>query len=261
MLGASCSRLIAACYGGRRGAPLPDAREYLRPSYLGVGTRSRRNVAMRRLSLLLGLVVALSCAWVAPALAGSSDDQDIADASVLTEDDVFFYGLNETEPEPDEPPKGAVCKGIRASEAAADDAPNAEAAFSDAIGTLVENQVSVFETVKQAKAAMAPYLQAKAIRCAERSLEASLQENLEPGSSYEFNGEPELIPIGDEGMVLPILVTITDPDGAVSDRVLELGAFRVGRALATMSTLNTDEPFPGSEDLASLIADNLEANL
>jgi hypothetical protein len=62
-------------------------------------------------------------------------------------------------------------------------------------------------------------------------------------------------------MVLPILVTITDPDGNVTDTVIELGAFRVGRAFVAMDTINVDVPFPGSEQLATIIADNLEANL
>jgi hypothetical protein len=217
---------------------------------------------MRRLPILLGLVFALACAWAAPALAGSSDDQDIADASVLTEDDVADYGLEETEPDDSPPPSGSVCKGIRNAELAADDAPNAETAFGDEFGTEVENQVAVFETVKEAKTAMAAFLARKAIRCAEKALEESLQENLDPGSSYEFNGSPELIPIGDEGMVLPILVEITDPDGELSMTVIELGAFRVGRALVLMNTFNPgDEPFPGSEDLATTIAGNLESNL
>lgn len=216
---------------------------------------------MRRLPLLLGLVLVLTTTWIAPALAGSSDDQDIADSSVLTESDVSSYGLSESDPAPDDPPKGAVCKGIRASENAAKDAPNATSSFSDDLGTILEDRVAVFESVKQAKAAMAPYLQTKAIKCAERSLKASLEENLEPGSRYEFNGEPQLIPVGDEGMVLPILVTITDPEGSVTDQVIELGAFRVGRGFVTMNTLNNDEPFPGSESLATTIADNLAAQL
>jgi hypothetical protein len=216
---------------------------------------------LRRLPLLLGLVLVLLCAWALPALAGSSDDQEIAESAVLTENDVADYGLSETTPSDDPPPSGAVCKGIRASENAADDAPNAVSSFEDDQGTLVEDQVSVFESVKEAKAVMAPYLAKKAIRCAERSLEASLQENLEPGSSYKFNGKPQLIPTGDEGMVLPIVVEITDPEGDVTQRVVELGAFRVGRAFVAMNTLNSDEPFPGSEDLATLIADNLESNL
>lgn len=216
---------------------------------------------MRRLPLLLGLLLVLTTAWIAPALAGSGDDQDVADSSVLTEADVSSYGLTESPPTDDEPPKGAVCKGIRASERASFEAPHAISRFEDGLGTIVQDHVAVFETVKQARAAMAPYLQARAIRCAERSLKVSLEENLEPGSQYEFNGEPELIPIGDEGMVLPILVTVTDPDGAVTDQVIELGAFRVGRGFVTMNTLNNDEPFPGSESLATTIADNLAAQL
>jgi hypothetical protein len=216
---------------------------------------------MRRLPLLLGLVLVLSCAGVAPALAGSSNDQDIADSSVLTDSDVSSYGLTEQSPSPNDPPKGAVCKGIRAAEKAADSVPNATTSFGDDLGTLVEDEVSIFKSVKAAKANFALYANKKTVGCAEKSLEDSLKENLEPGSSYKFNGSPQEIPIGDEGIVLPILITITDPAGSVTDQVIELGAFRVGRAFVSMSTLNNGEPFPGSEQLAALIADNLDANL
>lgn len=215
---------------------------------------------MRRLPLVLGLVLVLSCAWALPALAGSSDDQDIADSSVLTKSDVADYGLQATDPSDDSTPSGGVCKGIRASEAAADDAPSAVSSFTDYIGTNVEDHVSVFDSVKQAKAAFAPYLTAKALKCAERSLKEGLQD-LPDGSSARYNGERQEIPVGDGGIVLPITLEITAADGETSTSVIELGVFRVGRALVSMSTLNPGEPFPGSEQLATLIADNLASNL
>lgn len=216
---------------------------------------------MRRLPLLLGLVLALSCAWTLPALAGSSDDQDIAESSVLTEDDVADYGLSETSPSDDPPPSGAVCKGVRAARKAADAAPNATTAFEDDLGTGLENQVTVFKDVKRAKANLAAYATSKTTRCLEGLIETNLRANLDPGSSYEFDGNRQEIPTGDGGIVYPIMLTITDPDGDVSDTVLEIGVFRVGRAVVGMTTSYADEPFPGSEALATTIADNLESNL
>ncbi len=217
---------------------------------------------MRRLPLLLGLVLVLSCAWALPALAGSSDDQDIADSSVLTESDVADYGLAEDAPSEDAPPSGSVCKAIRAAEKAADRAANATTAFADAEGTvLVEDEVTVFKSPKAAKVAGAAYTGSKAAACLEKVLEEGLQENLEPGSSYEFNGNPDDIPIGDGGTVFQVLVTITDPDGAVTEQYVEVGTFRVGRGFASMTVISTGEPFAGSEALATLIADNLDSNL
>jgi hypothetical protein len=217
---------------------------------------------MRRLPLLLTLVLVLSCAWALPALAGSSDDQDIADSSVLTESDVTDDGLSEDAPSDDPPPSGAVCKTIRAAEKAADRAPNASTAFADTDGTVqVEDQVTVFKNAKAAKVAAAAYTGSKAAGCLEKVLEDGLQQNLPAGSSYEFNGNPEDIPIGDGGTVFQVLVTITDPDGAVTEQYVEVGTFRVGRGFVNMSVISTGEPFPASEDLATLIADNLDSNL
>ena len=216
---------------------------------------------MRRLPLLLGLVLVLSCSWALPALAGSSDDQAIADGAVLTEADVADYGLRAGDPPDDtSTPSGAVCKGVRASQAAADDAPNAVSYFTDYISTNVEDHVTVFETVKEAKAAIAPYLTAKALKCAEKGLKESLRKQLPDGARATFNGERQEIPVGDGGIVLPITVDL-ELNGETSTSVIEIGVFRVGRAFVSMSTLNNGEVFSGSEALATTIADNLSATL
>lgn len=216
---------------------------------------------MRRLPLLLGLVLALPCALALPALAGPTDDQAIADGAVLTDADVADYQLRAGDPPDEAPtPSGAVCKGIRASQAAVDDAPSAVSYFTDYISTNVEDHVTVFETVKEAKAAIAPYLTPKAIKCAEKGLKESLKKELPDGASAKFNGERQEIPIGDGGIVLPITVDL-ELNGDTATSVIELGVFRVGRAFVSMSTLNNGEVFPGSEALATTIADNLSATL
>jgi hypothetical protein len=215
---------------------------------------------MRRLSLLLGLVVALSCAWVAPALAGSSDDA-IAEDSVLTEDDVADYGLSEDEPNDDPPPSGAVCKQIRTVINQADDLPHAVTAFSDNAGTDAESRVVVYPSNKAARKPIKAYTSSKAPACIEHQIETDLQENLEPGSSYEFNLDPTEVPLGDESVVWQGVISITDPEGEVTDLYVELGLIRVGRGLAVLDFSGIGGPFAGSEDLATLVVDNLEANL
>jgi hypothetical protein len=216
---------------------------------------------MRRLPLLLGLVLALSCAWVAPALAGSSDDEAIAEDSVLTESDVADYGLTEEEPNEDPPPSGAVCRQIRNVINAADELPHAVTAFSDNAGTDAESRVVVYSSAKAAKKPLKAYSNRKAPRCIESQIESDLQENLEPGSSYEFNLEPSSVPLGDEALVYQGVISITEPDGAVTDLYVEFGLIRVGRGLAVLDFSGVGSPFPGSEDLATIVADNLESNL
>lgn len=216
---------------------------------------------MRRLPLLLGLVAVLSCAWALPALAGSSDDQDIADSSVLTESDVADYGLTEVEPSDDPPPSGAVCKQIRNTISTADDLPYAISNFEDESGTSVEDRVTIYPSVKAAQKPLAVYSNSKAARCLEKSIEANLQETLEPGSSYEFDIPRNPIPLGDEAIAYQGTISITDPEGEVTDYYVEFGLVRVGRGLEVLDIENVGAPFAGSKDLATIVADNLESNL
>ena len=216
---------------------------------------------MRRLAVLLGLVLALSCAWIAPALAGSSDDESIAEDSVLTESDVADYGLTEEEPSDDPPPSGAVCKQIRTVVNAADNRPHAVTAFSDNAGTDAESRVVVYPSVRATKKPLAAYLGTRAERCLTSAIESELQENLEPGSSYEFELPVNDIPLGDEGFAYQGVISITEPDGTVTDLYVEFGIIRVGRGVAVLDFSGVGSPFPGSEDLATLVVDNLESNL
>jgi hypothetical protein len=216
---------------------------------------------MRRLSLLLGLVVALSCAWIAPALAGSSDDETIAEDSVLTEDDVADYGLSEDEPNDDPPPAGANCKQIRAVINQADDLPHAVTAFTDEAGTDAESRVVVYPNAKAARKPIRAYTGPRAARCIEDQIESDLEENLEPGASAEYELSPTEVPLGDEAIVWQGLISITEADGTLNELYVELGLIRVGRGLAVLDFSALGSPFAGSEDLATLVVDNLEANL
>ncbi len=216
---------------------------------------------MRRLPLLLGLALALSGAWIAPALAGSSDDQDIADESVLTESDVAGYGLSKTRPSDDPPPSGAVCKQIRAAINAAEEAPHALTEFADDSGNDAESRVVVYPNVKQARKPLKAYSNAKAPRCIESQLERNLQENLEPGSRYSFDIPRMDIPLGDDGYAYQGVIEVTDPEGQVTDLYFEFGLIRVGRGVAALQFTGVDAVFPGSQDLATIVADNLEAKL
>jgi hypothetical protein len=155
---------------------------------------------MRRLPLLLGLVLVLSCAWVAPALAGSDDDT-IAEDSVLTESDVADYGLSEEEPSDDPPPSGAACKQIRTVVNDAEDLPHAVTAFSDNLGTDAESRVVVYPSVKAAKKPVKAYTGRRAARCIEDQIESVLEENLDPGASAEYQLTPTPVPLGDESIV------------------------------------------------------------
>jgi hypothetical protein len=215
---------------------------------------------MRRLPLLLGLVLVLSCAWAAPALAGS-DDETIAEDSVLTESDVADYGLEETEPDDDPPPSGAACKQVRNVINAADELPHAVSAFGNNAGNDAESRVVVYPSVKAAKKPVKAYTGRRAARCIEDQIESVLEENLDPGASAEYQLTPTPVPLGDESIVWQGVITVTEADGTVTDLYVETGLIRVGRGLAVLDFSGIDAPFPGSEDLATIVVDNLEANL
>lgn len=219
---------------------------------------------MVRRTLLLFLVagLALGASAGSVAFAGSSDDQDIADASVLTEDDVIDYGLEETSPEDDElPPNVPECKKIRALDKAADRRPSAETAFTDDAGTDATSKVIIYPSARAARASVVAYTGSNGEECLSATLERNLEENLDPGSNAEFDGEALEVELGDSSIIYQIIVTITDTDGNVAEIYLELGLIQVGNGLAQLSFQAVDAPFDGSEDLANLVVDNLTANL
>jgi hypothetical protein len=219
---------------------------------------------MVRRTLLFFLVagLALGASAGSVAFAGSSDDQDIADASVLTEDDVIDYGLEETSPGEDVlPPNVPECKKIRALGKAADRRPSAETVFTDGAGTHATSRVIVYPSARAARALVVAYTGSNGEECLSATLERNLEEILDPGSDAEFDGEPVEVPLGDSSIVYQITVTFTDEAGNVSERYLEIGLIQVANGLAQLSFQAVDAPFDGSEDLATLVVDNLTANL
>ena len=215
----------------------------------------------RRLSLLGLLVLGLTVGVTGPAFAGTESDDAIAADAVLTEDDVSTYGLTETQSSDSPPPNAPACKKIRAANKAADRAANAESEFGDSGGTRVGDKVIVFSGVKAAKAQIAAYSDAKAAKCLETTIKKSLEENLEPGSSSRFSGDKVALQLGDDGFVYTIGIEVTDPQGSVSTLYLEAGLIRVGRGVIEMDTFASDAPFPGSEDLATVLTDRLSESL
>lgn len=210
--------------------------------------------------LLAGLTLGASAGSVA--FAGSSDDQDIADASVLTEDDVTDYGLEEVTPDDDElPPNVPECKKIRALDKAADRRPNATTQFSDDAGTTVVSKVVIYPSTASARAAVKAYASDDGGDCLSAIIDDSLQQNLDPGSDYKFDGEPFDPDLGDSSIVYQVTITVTDEDGNESEVYLEVGLIQVANGLAQLSFQAPDTPFDGSEDLATLVVDNLTSNL
>jgi hypothetical protein len=216
---------------------------------------------LRRPTLFLLLTAGLVLGASAPAPAGSSDDEAIAEDSVLTEGDASQFGLSETEPGDDPPPSGSACKKIRAARRAADRRPNAETAFGDESGNMAQSEVIVFKSERAARVPITAFSTGTAEDCLSEQLEQNLEENLDPGVSAEFSGERTEVPLGDDSVVYQIVIALTGADGSTSEVYVEFGVIRVGRAVAVLDFQGVGAPFAGSEPLASLVVDNLEANL
>jgi hypothetical protein len=94
------------------------------------------------LALLLPVLLA------GPATAGleTSEDQQIADESVLTSSDVPLGFEAFADDEDDEPQRGSKCKAVNRASKQLNRAPHNEASFSQGRTSLINNQVSVFET-------------------------------------------------------------------------------------------------------------------
>ncbi len=215
---------------------------------------------LRRISLLTVLVVGLVAggSMHSFAFAGSSDDQAIAEDSVLTEDDVADYGLEETSVDDSLPPNTSECKKIRTLIKAADKRPNAGSAFEDGEGTHAQSQVFVYPSAARAQAPLKAYATGSGPDCIEATIEANLQEN---GLEGEFSGEQVDVGLGDDNVVYQITVSASDEDGNTQDLYLEFGLIRVGNGLAVLQFQAPDAPFDGSEDLATIVVDNLTTNL
>lgn len=214
----------------------------------------------RTLLLLLVAGLALGAPAGSVAFAGSSDDQDIADDSILTEDDVADYGLEETASDDEDrlPPNVPACKKLRALDKAADRLPNAESTFSDSAGTGATSKVIVFKNERAARAPIAALASDQGSDCLSADLDQSFSENF---TDYQFDGEAVEVDLGDSSIVYQITATVTDDEGTESELYVELGFIQVGRGLAQLVFQAPDAPFDGSEDLATIVVDNLTSNL
>lgn len=216
---------------------------------------------IRRISLLTLLIVGLVAGGSLQSVAfagSSSDDQTIAEDSILTEDDVADYGLEEGEVDDDLPPNVSECKKIRTLIKAADKRPNAGSMFEDGEGTFAQSQVYIFPSAARAQAPLKAYATGSGPDCVEATIEASLEEQ---GLEGEFSGESIDVGLGDDNVVYQITLTVTDEDGETQEVYLELGLIRVGNGLAVLQFQAPGAPFDGSEDLATIVVDNLTTNL
>jgi hypothetical protein len=219
---------------------------------------------MRRLPVLLAVSLALTAlvggALATPAAAGGSDDQEIADDSVITAADVPS-AFEEVKPATDQEFDAPACAAIRKSAKAINAAPNAEVAFGveeEPEYAQIENKVSVFPSAAKAKAVFAPYGASKAITCLEQAFtEAVTSQNPDADVDVDLSTfDPDLgdASVGYEGRV---------SGGAEDEFYVEIRMIRVGRATDSFFIVNSAKP-PPSDDVEAIVTagvDSLTENL
>jgi hypothetical protein len=214
------------------------------------------------------LLVVLALAVPAPAGAGDrAADQQIADDSVLTIDDVPS-GFEETpaDDEPDVQP-GAVCKRIRAAAKAADAAPHAAAEFEtpgDETGSaLINNQVSVLTSPKQAKAVYAAFAAPKARQCFTTAYQRAFLEQIDdPSAEVQVTVDRFTPDLGDTAVGYEIVIEAS-AQGESRTFFANLQVIRDGRGLDAFGFFNSGSA-PVSDDIDAMTregVDRLEAAL
>jgi heat shock protein HslJ len=213
-------------------------------------------VSHRRAAIATALAaITLALPATVAAAAGRAADQQIADDSVLTADDVPA-GFNEARAsdDPDVQP-GAACKAIRAAAKAADAAAHTEVEFrtpGDASGSaLINNQVSVFGSTKKAKATYAAYAASTAKRCLTTAYERIfLQQLANPSARVRVTAERFAPDLGDAAVGYDVVIEAS-AQGDTQKFYVEVEVARVGRGLDAFGFFNTGGR-PPSDDVVAM---------
>jgi hypothetical protein len=206
--------------------------------------------------LRVASVAAVVIAVLIPASAGAASraaDQQIADDSVLTTDDVPT-GFDET-PATDEPDlkPGPACKAQRVAAKASDAVPHTEVEFrtpGDATGggALVDNQVSVFGTAKKAKAAYAAYAASSARKCLTSTYERVFLDQIDDSSARVHVTAERFKPdLGDASVGYDVVIQAS-ARGDSATFYVDVQVVRVGRGLDAFGYFNTGSA-PPSDDV------------
>jgi hypothetical protein len=196
-------------------------------------------------------------ALAAPAGADGTDDQQIADDSTLTIEDVdAIVGEGFSEEAPDDSEQGfdaPSCTAIRTAVKVVKKAPSAEVEFSAEAGAgfaSIRNNVGVLSNAKRAKSVYSAYAGPKAADCLEAAfVEAYEAQNPDAEVAVtveEFEPDAGDASVGYEGQV----------SSGTSGFYFEIQLVRVGRAVDRFFFVNTSSA-PPSDDTVQLVDDGV----
>jgi hypothetical protein len=223
----------------------------------------------RRVSIPMPLVAVAAVlallATPAPAAAGDrAADQQIADDSVLTIDDVPS-GFEEA-PTDDEPDvqSGPACKRIRASAKALDAAPHTQVDFgTSGQRDVISNQVSVLSSTKRAKAVYAAYAAPKARQCLIAAYQRVFLGQIDdPSAEVRVTAERFVPDLGDAAVGYEVVIEAS-AGGESQTFFVNQQVVRDGRGLDAFGFFYTGSA-PPSDDVDAMTregVDRLEAAL
>lgn len=222
-------------------------------------TRTHRSLSIS--SALLGavLVIALAApAGASTSRTGSGDDQQVAEDSTLTIDDIdAVVGSGFTEQTPDDSEQSfdaPSCTAIRKASKLVKKGAHAETEFGAEAGDAfanINNIVGVLSSTKRAKAVYAAYAAPKAADCLEEAFtEAVEAQNPDASPTVTVReSEPDAgdAAVGYEGEVSA---------GTNGGFFFEIVFVRVGRAISGFYFVNSSSA-PPSDDTAQLVEDGV----
>jgi hypothetical protein len=202
------------------------------------------------------LVVALAAPAGAGG-AGSSDDQQIADDSTLTIDDIDgIVGEGFTEETPDDAEQefdAPSCGAIRKAAKVIKKAPSAEVEFGAEAGEAfasINNNVGVLSSTKRAKSVYAAYASPKAADCLQEAFGEAVEAQ-NPDAEVSVTVEPFEPDAGDASVGYEGQVS-----SGTSGFYFEIQFVRVGRAVDGFFFVNSSSA-PPSDDTVQLVEDGV----
>ena len=211
-------------------------------------------------ALVMMATIALVGSVATPAFAAS--DKQIAKASTLKVSDLSGTAWTSTPHKESPDVKLPACAPTnKADKAAAKQGSAHSPDFSDSGGTQIRNTVYVFPSVKDAKAYLAAFRLPTALECLQQGADQSLQGSGETAkiSDLAVGGAPKPIAegVGFQGVITG--VPASQNNGA--DVYLQAVAFRVGRAVTGLTTMNINKSYPETEKLVLKSVARLAKNL
>jgi hypothetical protein len=215
---------------------------------------------MPRLSLTTFAIAIAALVLLVPPAAGAGsrrDDQQIADDSAVTSEDVPAGFVQRPAGADESPTRSPECSSLTKAAKALNRAPNTEVSFRQGESSLINNQVSVFDSPGAAKAAFGAYAGKKASACFEQGFEDSYVEQLDdPDAEVEVTIDRYQPDLGDASAGYELEIGIA-AKGETQVLYVNLEIARVGRAVDAFGFVKASELF-ASDDIVSVTDAGME---